>query len=95
MKIWKNYAVTAVLCLAVTLCAVFTCIADENSQKIIYDRDAAVLVLGSGDNAVTQGATDISGTVEKCLSAIKTAAGFAPPPISCVYWLIANLADFI
>ncbi len=94
MKIWKIYAVTAILCLAVTFCAVFTCIADENSQKIIYDRDAAVLVLGSSDSPVTQGATDISDTVEKCVSIIKTAAGFAPPPISCVYWLIVRLADF-
>ena len=45
MKLLRNYAIVAVLCLAVTLSAVFALIADENSQKVILDRDRAVLVL--------------------------------------------------
>lgn len=49
MKLLRNYAIVAVLSLAVTLSAVFALIADENSQKVILDRDRAVLVLGSSD----------------------------------------------
>ena len=77
MKLLRNYAIVAVLSLAVTLSAVFALIADENSQKVILDRDRAVLVLGSSDPTVTQPATDISGFVDKFTRAAETAAGFA------------------
>ena len=91
MKLLRNYAIVAVLCLAVTLSAVFALIADENSQKVILDRDRAVLVLGSSDPTVTQPATDISGFVDK----FTPAAGFAPPPINNVYWLCVNLKKLL
>lgn len=88
MKLLKNYAIVAVLCLAVTLCGTFISVADENSQKLIYNRDSAVLVFGSGDKAVSEKATDISPVVSNAVRIIKTAAGFAPPPISSIYWII-------
>lgn len=91
MKLLRNYAVAAVLCLAVTLSAACACIADENSQKVILDRDRAVLVLGSTDAALTQPATDISPAAARIVQAAKTAAGFAPPPINNIYWLSVNL----
>ena len=95
MKLLRNYAIVAVLCLAVTLSAVFALIADENSQKVILDRDRAVLVLGSSDPTVTQPATDISGFVDKFTRAAETAAGFAPPPINNVYWLCVTLKKLL
>ena len=94
MKLLRNYAIVAVLSLAVTLSAVFALIADENSQKVILDRDRAVLVLGSSDPTVTQPATDISGFVDKFTRAAETAAGFAPP-INNVYWLCVNLKKLL
>ena len=90
MKLLRNYAIVAVLCLAVTLSAVFALIADENSQKVILDRDRAVLVLGSSDPTVTQPATNISGFVDKFTRAAET-----PPPINNVYWLCVNLKKLL
>lgn len=91
MKLLKNYIIAVVLCLAVIIGGTFICVADENSQKLIYNRDSAVLVLGSTDKAVTAGATDISEALEKIIRIIKTAAGFAPPPINNVYWISTAL----
>lgn len=90
MKIIRAYAVTVIICLSITSIISGIFVADENARKITLGSDTAVVVISSDDKKIGDGETNISPALEKLKNAAKKAAGFAPPPISNIYWFFVN-----
>lgn len=90
MKILRAYAVTAIICLSVTAIAACIFIADENAKKISLGNESAVVVMTASDERIYENAVNYSAFFEKIRNAAKKAAGFAPPPVSNIYWFSVN-----
>ena len=91
MKIIRAYAVAVIICLSITSIISGIFIADENARKITLGDDTAVVVISSDDERVNEGDMNISPALEMLKEGAKKAAGFAPPPISNIYWLIEKI----
>ena len=93
MKIIRAYAVAVIICLSLTSIISGIFIADENARKITLGDETAVVVINSGDKKLGEGDVDISPALEKLKNAAKKAAGFAPPPVSNIYWFAVNTGN--
>ena len=90
MKLFRAYIITVIICISLfsTVACIF--IADENARKITLGDETAVVVISSGDEKVNEGDMNISPALEMLKKGVKKAAGFAPPPISNIYWFAVN-----
>ena len=93
MKILRAYAVAVIICLSITSIISGIFIADENARKITLGDETAVVVISSDDEKVNEGDMNISPALEMLKKGIKKAAGFAPPPISNIYWFAVNTGN--
>lgn len=91
MKIIRAYAVAVIICLSITSIISGIFIADENARRITLGEGTAVVVISSDDERVNEGDMNISPALEMLKEGAKKAAGFAPPPISNIYWLIEKI----
>lgn len=90
MNIIRAYAVAVIICLSITSIISGIFIADENARKITLGDETAVVVISSSDEKINEGDMNISPALEMLKKAAKKAAGFAPPPISNIYWFAVN-----
>ncbi len=90
MNIIRAYAVAVIICLSITSIISGIFIADENARKITLGDETAVVVISSDDEKINEGDINISPALEKLKNGAKKAAGFAPPPISNIYWFAIN-----
>ena len=79
-----------IICLSLTSIISGIFIADENARKITLGDETAIVVINSEDRKLSEGDIDISPALEMLKNAAKKAAGFAPPPISNIYWFAVN-----
>lgn len=90
MKIFRAYAVTAIICLSLTSIIACVFIADESAKKISLGDESAVVVLSSTDEKLYAEAVNPMPIIEKIKQAAKKAASIAPPPVSNIYWFAVN-----
>lgn len=90
MKILRAYAVTAIICLSITSIAACIFIADENAKKISLGSESTVVVMSTSDERLYKNSVNSSAFFEKIKNAAKKAAGYAPPPVSNIYWFAVN-----
>lgn len=95
MKIFRAYAVTAIICLSLT--SIFACIfiADESAKKITLGDESAVVVLSSADEKLYEQAVNPMPIIEKIKQAAERAASIAPPPVSNIYWFAVNSENLL
>ncbi len=90
MKLFRAYIITAVVCISLTVMTACIFIADENTRIIGLGQESAVLVINSSDEKLYDDTVNPMPVIEKIKEAAKKAAGFAPPPISNIYWFVVN-----
>lgn len=90
MKIFRAYAITAIICLSLTSIAACIFIADESAKKISLGDESAVVVLSSTDEKLYAEAVNPMPVIEKIKQVAEKAASIAPPPVSNIYWFAVN-----
>lgn len=95
MKIFRAYAVTAIICISITSIIACIFIADESAKKISLGDESTVVVFSSTDEDIYDDAVNPMPIVEKIKKAAEKAASIAPPPISNIYWFAVNTENLL
>ncbi len=91
MKLFRAYAVTAIICLSLT--SIISCIfiVDENAEKISLGNESAVVVLSSSDEKYYKDAINPVPAIVEITEIAEKVISISPPPLSNLYWFFINL----